>query len=183
MILVLMGSIPLFTTNNKIIKDFSKTYSVKDKKSSDKEILYGIVANNYKNEYCDETLKVMSIILYTNYKYNSKDINKINEKDFIKKYGEKKYTKLKSTVDSVYGKYLTYKGKIKYIPYFYKSCGYTKSSKKYPYIKEVASPWDNSKSKNTVGISFNGINQLCKNGCNYQEALQWYTNGLIIAKE
>lgn len=189
LILVLMWSIPLFTTNNMIIKDFkNKFLTVKDSKKSadlqltDKEIIYCLTAERYKDEYCDEVIKAMSIILYSNYKFKPSDF-KLNNKyrdEFIFKYGKKKFKKMTNAIDNVYGNIITYKNKPAYIPCYYKSSGNTKGSKKYPYIKNAASPWDNTKSNHKVCVSLNGINQLCKKGYNYKEALGWYLEGVKI---
>lgn len=189
LILVLMWGIPLFTTNNMIIKDIGNKYLTVQKvkkgsnvQLSDKEIIYCIVAERYKDEYCDDAVKAMSIILYSNYKIKPNDF-KLNDKykeKFIIKYGEKRFEKLTSAIDKVYGNIITYKNKPAYIPCYYKSAGNTKSSKEYPYIKNAASPWDNTKSNHKVCVSLNGINKLCKKGYKYNEALGWYLENVKI---
>ncbi|MGN0488541.1 MAG: hypothetical protein ACI4HO_04700 [Ruminococcus sp.] len=189
LILVLMLGIPLFTTNNMIINDIKNNYLVKENTKastnaqlSDKETIYCIVSEKYRDEYCDETIKAMTIILYSNYKIKP-DKYKLNgnyKEEYVKKYSENKFHKLTNTIDKVYGNIITYKNKPVYIPLCYKSAGFTESSKEYPYIKNAASPWDNTKSNNKVCVSLNGINNLCKKAYSYKEAMAWYLKNVKI---
>lgn len=74
----------------------------------------------------------------------------------------------------------SYKGNMVYIPLVNISPGYTVTSDEYPYIQEVASPWDtleegyNTKNQNECGISITGIEYLCRNSSTAEEATAWY---------
>lgn len=190
LVLTLMAGIPLFTSQNKVLNEITTKY-LSGKSYSDKEIAYSMVCAKFKKEYNFETLKATAVILYSNYKYLGKiDYNDkkefLTKKQFCKKYsnqGEKYYLKIKKAVDEVYEKCITYKGKVAYIPCFHCGVGYTKSSKKYPYINNAASPWDlleKNRTNKKVGISLNGINNLCKNGNSYKQALSRYLNNVKI---
>lgn len=178
---LLMVIIPLAAEKKQVIDSINLNYSKhKTDNLSNEEILSGLVCKEFKKEYNEETLKALVIILNSNYKFNKKKEGYWDKDKFIGKYDEKAYEKVENAVKSAGDLHITYKGKTAYIPYFYKSCGYTTSSKKYPYIKTSASPWDMAKNSHKVGISLNGINNLCKNGASYKDALGWYLENCKI---
>lgn len=150
--------------------------------------LCGMVAANYDESYCEETLKALAVILYTNYclapdDYDLKDsricILESNAENSVKE----NYNTIKSAVSAVYKKALCSNGKVLYIPFTSSTNGKTSSSSEYPYLTAVASPWDSYSNANDdehCGVSLNGINYLCNNGYSYAQALQWYLPDFTI---
>lgn len=150
--------------------------------------LCGMVAANYDESYCEETLKALAIILYTNYclapdDYDLKDsricILESNAENSVKE----NYNTIKSAVSAVYKKALCSNGKVLYIPFTRSTNGKTSSSSEYPYLTAVASPWDSYSNANDdehCGVSLNGINYLCNDGYSYAQALQWYLPDFTI---
>lgn len=150
--------------------------------------LCGMVAANYDESYCEETLKALAVILYTNYclapdDYDLKDsricILESNAENSVKE----NYNTIKSAVSAVYKKVLCSNGKVLYIPFTSSTNGKTSSSSEYPYLTAVASPWDSYSNANDdehCGVSLNGINYLCNDGYSYAQALQWYLPDFTI---
>lgn len=150
--------------------------------------LCGMVAANYDESYCEETLKALAVILYTNYclapdDYDLKDsricILESNAENSVKE----NYNAIKSAVSAVYKKALCSNGKVLYIPFTSSTNGKTSSSSEYPYLTAVASPWDSYSNANDdehCGVSLNGINYLCNDGYSYAQALQWYLPDFTI---
>lgn len=150
--------------------------------------LCGMVAANYDESYCEETLKALAVILYTNYclapdDYDLKDsricILESNAENSVKE----NYNTIKSAVSAVYKKALCSNGKVLYIPFTSSTNGKTSSSSEYPYLTAVASPWDSYSNANDdehCGVSLNGINFLCNDGYSYAQALQWYLPDFTI---
>lgn len=150
--------------------------------------LCGMVAANYDESYCEETLKALAVILYTNYclapdDYDLKDsricILESNAENSVKE----NYNTIKSAVSAVYKKALCSNGKVLYIPFTSSTNGKTSSSSEYPYLTAVASPWDsysNANNEEHCGVSLNGINYLCNDGYSYAQALQWYLPDFTI---
>ena len=150
--------------------------------------LCGMVAANYDESYCEETLKALAVILYTNYclapdDYDLKDsricILESNAENSVKE----NYNTIKSAVSAVYKKALCSNGRVLYIPFTSSTNGKTSSSSEYPYLTAVASPWDSYSNANDdkhCGVSLNGINYLCNDGYSYVQALQWYLPDFTI---
>lgn len=150
--------------------------------------LCGMVAANYDESYCEETLKALAVILYTNYclapdDYDLKDsricILESNAENSVKE----NYNTIKSAVSAVYKKALCSNGKVLYIPFTSSTNGKTSSSSEYPYLTAVASPWDSYSNANDdehCGVSLNGINYLCNDGYSYAQTLQWYLPDFTI---
>lgn len=150
--------------------------------------LCGMVAANYDESYCEETLKALAVILYTNYclapdDYDLKGsricILESNAENSVKE----NYNTIKSAVSAVYKKALCSNGKVLYIPFTSSTNGKTSSSSEYPYLTAVASPWDSYSNANDdehCGVSLNGINYLCNDGYSYAQALQWYLPDFTI---
>lgn len=150
--------------------------------------LCGMVAANYDESYCEETLKALAVILYTNYclapdDYDLKDsricILESNAENSVKE----NYNTIKSAVSAVYKKALCSNGRVLYIPFTSSTNGKTSSSSEYPYLTAVASPWDSYSNANNdehCGVSLNGINYLCNDGYSYAQALQWYLPDFTI---
>ena len=144
--------------------------------------LCGMVAAKYNENYCEETLKALTIILYTNYivspdSYDLSDIDICLPESKAENSVKENYNKIKSAVSSVYKKALCADGKAFYIPFCDFTNGKTSTNSEYPYLTAVASPWDsyaNADDGEYYGVSLNGINYLCNDGYSYEEALQWY---------
>lgn len=196
LVLVTMVSIPLFAVENSAYKEAVAVFAHKSDKKNENEQskILGITAAKFRKEYSEETLKAIVIILNTNYMENKNNFNLndskdyLSQKEFNKKYGndaEKYYSMIENATESAKGKYITYKSKAVYIPFFYLSEGYTERSLKYPYIRNSASPWDclskgYKENNNTTGVSLNGLNTLCKKGLSCKKALKWYLQDIKI---
>lgn len=163
--------------------DIVQKDEVNEQLSTD-EILCGLVAAQYKNNYSTETLKAIAIILNTNYKLNpdSFDLDDKNvclyKKDANNSVKEI-YDQISDAVNSVKEKTLCINSKAFYIPYGEISNGHTQASEEYSYITSVASPWDcfsenYDENAQCIGASLCGIDYLCKNGSGYEDALKWY---------
>ncbi len=182
LLIAAMASIPLITVKNNAYADAKEVFA--DSSINENKSITELVAANYRDEYTDETIKTLVIILNSNYKtkknkFSDKDF--LNKENFIKKHGEDKYSFLEKTVNEFSEKTIKYKKKTVYTPLFYLSDGYTMKSENYPQLKGCACPWDKLNNKfeecgNTIGISMNTINQLCKKGASYKEALKWFVN-------
>lgn len=170
--------------------NMSKTSATADtakesENNSDKDaLLCALVAAKYKDDYCDDTLKALAIILNTNYKVNP-DSFKLDDKSIClyekdaNNSVKDAYPKIKECVKSVKEKTLCIESKAFFIPFSLTSNGHTYESPDYNYLFSVASPWDcyqKDYSENTecIGVSINGVNYLCKQGNSYEEALKWY---------
>ncbi len=176
-ILAIMAAVPLFSNLKSI-----KFPEEKPKNLTQAEIITRTAANNFRKHYCRETLKALVLILNSNYKAGAFDKNDmIKKSDFIKKFkkGKDYYSIIENTVKKTGDECISYKGKAASIPYFKVSKGYTNSSKKYPYLKACACPWDTRKkdcknSENTVGVSINTLDKLCAMGLDCKTALRHF---------
>lgn len=150
--------------------------------------LCGMVAANYDESYCEETLKALAVIIYTNYCLAPDDYDLKNSRICILESNaensvKENYNTIKSAVSAVYKKALCSNGKVLYIPFTSSTNGKTSSSSEYPYLTAVASPWDSYSNANDdehCGVSLNGINYLCNDGYSYAQALQWYLPDFTI---
>lgn len=156
--------------------------------NNDKEkILCGLVSALYIDSYCTETVRAITIILSTNYDVSTFDLN--DESIYLPEHklsGSKRefYGEIEKIVDSNIEFHLSKNNKKLYIPYSNISNGSTVQNE---YICSVASPWDcfNSEFDENItcyGVSLNGIDYLCKNGMNAEEALLWYLPDFEINK-
>lgn len=148
------------------------------------KILCGLVAAKYRTDYCTETVKALTIILNTNYKFNPDSfclddsnvcIFENNADNSLKEV----YPQIEKAVNSAKEKTLQKNNTLLYIPYSEISGGTTNKSDEYEYLTAVASPWDCyqkefDENKECIGVSIEGINYLCKNGMTAEEALIWY---------
>lgn len=166
------------TTTESAVKENSET----EKSLLSESDLCGMVAAKYNENYCEETLKALAVILYTDYNvspddYDLSDIDICLPESKAENSVKENYNKIKSAVSSVYKKTLCADGKAFYIPFCDFTNGKTSTNSEYPYLTAVASPWDsyvNTEEKDYYGVSLNGINFLCNDGYNYEEALRWY---------
>lgn len=144
--------------------------------------LCGLVAADYDENYCKETLKALAVILYTNYnaapeKYDLSDNEICLTENEAENSVKENYNEIKSAVSSVYKKVLCKDNKALYIPFCKSTDGKTTPNSEYPYLTAIASPWDcytNYSEGEHYGVSLNGINFLCNEGYSYEKALQWY---------
>lgn len=180
LILAIMAAIPLVFSKNNIKIDTKKIFQNKTSKKN--ELISSAAAYYFRESYSDETLNALILILNSNYKGGKLSKNeRISKKDFLKKYknGSIYYSKIENKVKKLSDRYITYKNKAVYIPLFNLSKGYTEKIKKYPYLKTCACPWDvqakgfNKKSE-SIGISLNSLNALCKNGESCEKALEHF---------
>lgn len=166
----------------------SKTQSQKSTELSQAE-LCGLTAANFEENYSEETLKALSVILYTNYTVSPDDYDLTDSEICLPESKaensvKENYNKIKSAVSSVYKKTLCKNGKTFYIPFSNCTNGRTSANSEYPYLTPVASPWDCYSNANSeseyYGVSLNGINFLCNDGSSYEEALLWYLPDFTI---
>lgn len=201
LMLILMGSIPFAAAKCAVFEHKSdKTAATADtatvtspqKEANYYKLLCGFVAAKYKENYSDETVKAIALIMNTNYKANPNAFNiedksvclfKEKSDDKIKKI----YSKFETAVGSVINMSITKNDSLLFIPYSDTSNGFTYCSEKYNYLCSVASPWDcYAKSFNNelkcVGVSLNGVDYLCKNGSSAEDALKWYLPEFEVTK-
>lgn len=192
LLLVLMALLPFTAVMCSSDTDKSKNRltsstgkSINDTKSSDNnEILVGLTAALCNENFSDEAIKAIAILLNTDYEVNPDYFDLENKdvylsKDEIDNSVKEYYSRVESIVKSMGKKSLTTNNEKFFIPYSQSSCGYTLDSKECEYIKSVASPWDcfsksYDESSQCVGVSIDGINYLCKNGASAEQALKWY---------
>lgn len=193
LLLVLMALLPFTAVKcssdtdkneNRLTSSTSKT--INDTKSSDtgNETLVGLTSALCNENFCDEAIKAIAILINTDYEVNPdyfelKDKGVYLSKNGLDNYLKEYYSKVERIVNSMDKKTLTVHNKKIFIPYSQISCGYTLDSTDCEYITSVASPWDcfmESYDENSqcVGVSINGINYLCQNGASAEQALKWY---------
>lgn len=180
LILAIMAAIPLFFGKNNIKIDTKTIF--KSKTPGKIELISSAAAYHFRESYSGETLKAIILILNSNNKAGKLDKKQtLSKSEFLNKYknGKDYYSKIENTVKKLSDKYITYKNKAVYIPCHSLSKGYTEKNKKYPYLKSCACPWDvtqkgyNEKS-DSIGISLNSLDALCKNGLNAEKALEHF---------
>lgn len=93
------------TTTESVAKENSES----EKSPLTESDLCGMVAAKYNENYCEETLKALTIILYTNYivfpdSYDLSDIDICLPESKAKNSVKENYNKIKSAVSSVYKK-------------------------------------------------------------------------------
>lgn len=180
--LIILIAVPLFSVKNNVPDDLFKLFCSDSKNSHD---IINTLAYEYREEYSDEALKAIAIILNSNYKAGKK-LKSTNKTDFIKKHGKDNYSKIEKTIDDVKDICITYKDKPAPVPYCYLSGGNSERSAKHPFIKTAACPWDllnkEYDGSHPDAVSLNSINKLCENGYSYAEALAVYIDGKLEKK-
>lgn len=193
LLLVLMALLPFTavkcSTNSsknesKLTSSTGKTNN--DTKGSDEsnEILVGLTAAICNEDFSDEAIKAIAIIINTDYEVNPDYFDLDNKEFYLTEDGLDNskleyYSKIEHILNSMDKKTLTIRNEKVFIPYSKISCGYTLKSEDCKYITSVASPWDcflqeYDENAECIGVSVNGINYLCKNGANAEQALKWY---------
>lgn len=192
LLLVLMALLPFTAvkcssdtdkTKNRLTSSTGKT--INDEKNSDnKEILVGLTAALCNENFSDEAIKAVAILINTDCKVNPdyfdlEDKEVYLSKDEIDNSLKEYYSRVEKIVNSIDKKTLTANNENFFIPYSQSSCGYTLDSTDCKYITSVASPWDcflknYDESSQCIGVSIDGIDYLCKNGANAEQALKWY---------
>lgn len=194
--LVIMAILPLATVMCSDIKsDSGQTSEIKSKSDNNynfDEIVCGLTAARYREGYCDETIKAISILMNTDYTAdkNSFDISDPEICLFQEEAdnsAKEKYTDIEQIVNSAKELTLWQNGEIKYVPYSETSNGNTIKSDSYDYLCAVASPWDCfdknfDEQAECVGVSIGGIDYLCQNGMSAEEALKWYLPNFEVQK-
>lgn len=190
LLLVLMALLPFTavkcssdTDKNRLTSSTGKT--INDEKSSDnKEILVGLTSALCNENFSDDAIKAVAILINTDYKVNPDFFDLENKEVYLSKDEldnslKEYYSRVEKIVNSIDKKTLTANNKNFFIPYSQSSCGYTLASEDCEYITSVASPWDcflknYDESSQCIGVSIDGIDYLCKNGANAEQALKWY---------
>ena len=193
LLLVLMALLPFTAvkcstsgskSESKLTSSTGKTNN--DTKASDKynAILVGLTAAVCNENFCDEAIKAIAILLNTDHEVNPDKFDLDNKdvyfsKDELDNSKKEYYSKIESIVNSMDKKTLSVKEEKVFIPYSQISCGYTLDSEYCMYIMSVTSPWDcfsqdYDEKAECIGVSVNGINYLCQNGATAEQALKWY---------
>lgn len=186
-----MALLPFFAIKCNTVEKDNNNSNIENNKINSDDILCGFVAGLYKENYCDETLKALAILVKSNYSVLPDKFD-INSDVFVAKenasgYLKDNYQKIEKTVNST-EELLFHNEKIKYIPYSTISNGTTAESDDYDYLCAVASTWDcfsknYDKDSVCVGVSIEGVDYLCRNGASAQEALLWYLPNFEIRKQ
>lgn len=196
--LIIMAMLPFMaakcsTTDKIVLKTSSTADSVEastDNLSDSDKILCGIVAAQYKDDYSEETMKAIAVIILNNYKIDPDSFDTddkevcILEKDANSSLKEI-YPQIKNCVNSAKEISVKFDNSEKYIPFSDISNGTTKKDNSYDYLIAVASPWDcynknYDENSECVGVSLSGVDYLCKNGCSAVDALKWYLHNAEI---
>ena len=192
LLLVLMALLPFTAvkcssdtdkTKNRLTSSTGKT--INDEKNSDnKEILVGLTSALCNENFSDDAIKAVAILINTDYKVNPDFFDLENKEVYLSKDEldnslKEYYSRVEKIVNSIDKKTLTANNENFFIPYSQSSCGYTLASEDCEYITSVASPWDcfsqsYDESSQCIGVSIDGIDYLCKNGANAEQALKWY---------
>ena len=190
LLLVLMALLPFTavkcssdTDKNNLTSSTGKT--INDEKNSDNnEILVGLTSALCNENFSNEAIKAVAILINTDYKVNPDFFDLENKevylmKDELDNSLKEYYSRVEKIVNSIDKKTLTANNENFFIPYSQSSCGYTLASEDCEYITSVASPWDcfsqsYDESSQCIGVSIDGIDYLCKNGANAEQALKWY---------
>ena len=174
-VFLVLSVIPLFALQS------PQNHSPDPKESKDNRIDDTLNENIIKSaaglcqeDFCDEGLKCALAIAANNAGLSDKDYTEkyVEISDELSERLEKAYEASTATID--------YEGKKVFIPTSSMSCGFTKKSNEYPYVKSVASPWDCFhedfvyEKEYAEGVSMAGLNYLCENGMSFKEALKWY---------
>lgn len=148
------------------------------------EIIVCKVMEHITEEADTETKKAMLAICKNNYLYlKAQGVSEFETE--ISKYSDSFFEELK-TLYSENEYILLYDNKQVAIPMVPQNGGFTATSDEYPYIESVASPWDtfsNNYIRGAIypcGVSIYGIEYLCRQGLNWQEALMWYLPSFTI---
>ncbi|MGN1433913.1 MAG: hypothetical protein ACI4XI_09455 [Ruminococcus sp.] len=193
LLLVLMALLPFTAVKCSTIgsKSITNLTSSTDKTNNDtnvsdnsNEILVGLTAAICNEDFSDEAIKAIAILINTDYEVNPDYFDLDNKEVCLSEDGldnskKKYYSKIENIVNSMDKKTLTLRNEKVFIPYFKISCGYTLDSEDCEYITSVTSPWDcfsqeYDEDAECIGVSVNGINYLCKNGASAEQALKWY---------
>lgn len=191
LLLIFMAVLPFAAaitakTNNKTSKS-SNTAAIEKSKSAaasgtdtdDELICLNLISSIIKDDYCDEALKAIAILVNTNYKARPSEYDEYNNSD----------TEISDSIKAAYKKAekqtLLFENTEVYIPYSRCSNGSTYDGD-YTYLSPVASPQDCFSEEYSddiicCGVSLDGINYLCSNGMNAEQALLYYLPKLELA--
>lgn len=191
--LVIMAALPIsvvkcnFTNSdsgNSEIKNNVSEPSDSKQINDQKTLLCGLVAAQYDESYCDETIRAIAILMQSDYDAEPQKFHLKNKDIYLSKNEaensiKEKYSDFEKAVNSVSEIKITKDNKTLYIPFAKISNGQTITDKEYDYLSPVASPWDcfnvNYEPENKcAGVSLCGLDYLCKSGMTAEEALKWY---------
>lgn len=192
LLLILMALLPFTAvkcsdgTKNEIKLTSSTVNSKSDNNNNadTNEILVGLTAAICNENFSDEAIKAIAILINTDYEVNP-DYFDLEDKEIylsentLDNSQKEYYSRVEELVKSMNKKNLTVKNKKVLIPFSQISCGHTLDSEDCEYITSVASPWDcfsQSYDENAecIGVSIVGINYLCQSGASAEKALKWY---------
>lgn len=192
LLLILMALLPFTAvkcsdgTKNEIKLTSSTVNSKSDNNNNadTNEILVGLTAAICNENFSDEAIKAIAILINTDYEVNP-DYFDLEDKEIylsentLDNSQKEYYSRVEELVKSMNKKNLTVKNERVFIPYSQISCGHTLDSEDCEYITSVASPWDcfsQSYDENAecIGVSIIGINYLCQSGASAEQALKWY---------
>lgn len=169
---MLMAALPIGLMAKSPSKNTAAT-----EKTNEAEVI--LTANLCEMSFCDEAIKAVAIIQRTNSVLDKKSYGKPqnnSDKELLDRVGQ---------IYNSNTEILIHKNKPVSVPLSSCSNGFTVKDKRYPFLEEVASPWDcfcksYSESLSCAGVSINGINYLCQKGLSAEEALKWYLPKLSI---
>lgn len=177
-LLAVMAALPavLVGIGSKDNEAVSYTVGTQDSASADKrQAVCAEAASLCESSFCDEAIRAVLAIAECNFSVGSLSSDSNNSDKEL-------YNRVCSIYDSSKEIKLTFDGKPRPVPCLLCSNGQTFSDEKYPYLFPVASPWDcfsagYDPDSRCVGVSLNGLNELCRQGMTARQALKWYLPG------
>lgn len=169
---------PIQISEENAVNSTQNSISATSEATTDEEAICCTAMEYIKESTDAETKKAILSICANNYFY-TKEIDKKAPVLKISTYSDSLLKELKELFgEGVYE--FTYKGNKVYIPIVMVSSGHISTSDEYPYIREIASPWDTFsdnyplENPEECGISVAGIEYLCQSSSTASEALEWY---------
>ena len=161
-----------------------RTVTVRNPETGEREVmsevdyLCGVVASQMPVEYDDEAIKAQTVASYTLLKYRrihgtpEEEQSFITKKEMRQKWGRdyrKNYSRLRTLVNSVYGKYIAYDGEPILAAYHEFSCGMTEYGGNvwegdFPYLLPVESREDICAEdyRSTVRLTADEFSAVCR---------------------
>lgn len=178
----LMAAVPMMLIGGAVkpIMHQDETATISTEKLSDEEIVCQTVASLCNEEFNDEAIKAVTVLVKNDYHLQPEYFENSN-------YNSNKeiYNKVKKYYNSDTAIRNNDLQKC-FVPYSDCSNGFTYSDNSYTYLDGVASPWDcyseyYNENNKCIGVSLNGIKYLCNEGLTAEEALLWYLPKLSIS--
>lgn len=195
LIFIIMGMVPLFAlqTCSAPVKTVFSAENTEDAKSavsmsSAEQKLCGLIAAQYNEDWNDEMLDAVSVLIKTGYSVSPDQFDLENRSVYMTEQNRKdkwkaryaEYTaRIANSISQTKNLYICYNNKPVYTPYFASSKGYTEKSDTYEHLISVASPWDQfsavkNQTDSMAGVCLNGLQFLTDQGENAENALLWY---------